>query len=105
MPKPFTEWTVLPHGKLVQLDDGVLSAFGTLHMRLGEYPMRMTVVRLQDRRLVIYSAIALDEGDMETLEAFGTPAYLIVPNELHRLDAKIWKDRYPQLLVVAPAGV
>lgn len=32
------------------------------------------------------------------------PAFLIVPNHLHRLDAKIWKDRYPQMQVVAPAG-
>jgi hypothetical protein len=65
----------------------------------------MTVVRLQDGQLVIYSAIALDEAEMQELESFGSPAYLIVPNDLHRLDAKIWKDRYPELIVVAPAGV
>jgi hypothetical protein len=41
---------------------------------------------------------------MRELEAFGTPAYLIVPNDIHRLDAKCWKDRYPHLTVVAPAA-
>jgi hypothetical protein len=64
----------------------------------------MTVVRLHDDRLVIYSAIALDEEEMAQLEKFGTPAYLIVPNDIHRMDAKIWKKRYPSMFVIAPAG-
>ncbi|MEO6600900.1 MAG: hypothetical protein ABIQ16_13560 [Polyangiaceae bacterium] len=105
MPKPFTEWTVLPHGKLSRLDDNLLSVTGDLHMPLGDVPRRMTVVRLQDGRLVVYSAIALDEAEMQALESFGEPAFLIVPNDIHRMDAKIWKDRYPAARVVAPAGV
>jgi hypothetical protein len=105
MPKPFQEWTVLPHGKLSRLDDNLLSVAGDLRMPLGDVPRRMTVVRLHDARLVIYSAIALNEDEMEALEAFGEPAYLVVPNDLHRMDAKIWKDRYPEALVLAPSGV
>jgi hypothetical protein len=105
MPKPFTEWTVLPHSKLVRLDDNLLSVTGTLRMPVGDVPRRMTVVRLHDSRLVIYSAIALDEAEMNNLEGFGKPSFLIVPNDIHRMDAKIWKDRYPDLRVIAPAGV
>lgn len=105
MPKPFKQWTVLPHGKLSRLDDNILSVTGDLHMPLGDFPRRMTVVRLRDGRLVIYSAIALDEQEMDALEAFGEPWYMIVPNDIHRMDAKIWKDRYSDLVVVAPAGV
>jgi hypothetical protein len=105
MPKPFTEWTVLPHGKLARLDDNLLSVTGDLHMPVGDFPRRMTVVRLQDGRLVVYSAIALDEAEMQALEAFGEPAFVIVPNDIHRMDAKIWKDRYPAARIVAPAGV
>lgn len=105
MPKPFTEWTVLPHSKLVRLDDNLLSVTGTLRMPVGDVPRRMTVVRLHDSRLVIYSAIALDEAEMNNLEGFGKPSFLIVPNDIHRMDAKIWKDRYPELRVIAPAGV
>jgi len=41
---------------------------------------------------------------MQALEAYGTPAFLIVPGDIHRMDAKPWKDRYPSLLVIAPAG-
>jgi hypothetical protein len=105
MPKPFTQWTVLPHGKLSRLDDNLLSVTGDLHMPVGDFPRRMTVVRLESGQLVIYSAIALDEAEMRALEDFGEPAFLIVPNDIHRMDAKIWKDRYPGLTVVAPAGV
>jgi hypothetical protein len=105
MTKPFKEWTVLPHGKLNPLDGRMLTVTGMLHMPpMGEVSRRMTVVRLSDRRLVIYSAIALHEAEMDAIESFGTPAYLIVPNALHRLDAKPWKDRYPALRVIAPSG-
>lgn len=104
MPKPFTEWTVLPHGKLARLDDNLLSVTGDLHMPMGDVPRRMTVARLRDGRLVIYSAIALDEAEMAALESFGDPGFLVVPNDIHRMDAKIWKDRYPHLTVVAPPG-
>jgi hypothetical protein len=105
MTKPFEEWTVLPHGKLSPLDGRMLSVTGMLHMPpMGNVSRRMTVVRLSDGRLVIYSAIALHEAEMSALESFGTPSYLIVPNALHRLDAKPWKDRYPALQVIAPSG-
>ena len=39
---------------------------------------------------------------MKELEAWGTPAFLIVPNAGHRMDARIWKKRYPALTVIAP---
>jgi hypothetical protein len=73
-------------------------------MPMGEFPRRMTVVRLRDGRLIIFSAIALDESEMKALEDYGRPSFLIVPNERHRKDAKIWKDRYPELQVIAPEG-
>lgn len=104
MGKPFTEWTVLPHGALEQLDDRLMTVVGDIHMPLMDFPRRMTVARLDDGRLVIFSAIALDEPEMSRIESFGTPAFLVVPNERHRMDIKIWKDRYPELRVIAPPG-
>jgi hypothetical protein len=97
-------WTVLPHGKLTPIEDGILAVVGKIHMPLMDLPRRMTVVRLSDGRLVVWSAIALDETEMATFEAAGEPAFLVVPNDHHRLDAKAWKERYPQLQVVAPEG-
>lgn len=98
------EWQVLPHGRLTRLDDNVLTVTGEIRVPEGSLSRRMTVVRLRDRRLIIFSAIALDEEQMRELEAFGTPAYLIVPNDHHRMDARIWKDRYPDLRVITPRG-
>jgi hypothetical protein len=104
MTKLHQHWTVLPHGKLTPIDEGILTVVGQIRMPLMNFPRRMTVVRLRDGRLVIWSAIALDETEMATLEAAGRPAFLVVPNDEHRLDAKAWKERYPQLAVVAPEG-
>jgi len=104
MTKTLQRWRVLPHGKLTPVDDNILTVVGELHMPLTDLPRRMTVVRLNDGRLVIFSAIALDDDEMRELEAYGRPAFLVVPNDHHRLDAKIWKDRYPQMQVVAPEG-
>jgi hypothetical protein len=104
MPGTFKEWTVLPHGKLTKIDDNLLTVVGNLPMPMGEFPRRMTVVRLRDGRLVVFSAIALDEPEMCVLEDWGRPSFLIVPNERHRKDARIWKDRYPNLRVIAPDG-
>jgi hypothetical protein len=104
MTQPFEHWTVLPHGKLVQIDENILSVVGDIEMPLMHLPRRMTVVRLVDARLVIFSAIALDEDEMAALEAYGRPSFLVVPSDKHRLDAKTWKDRYPTIMVVAPEG-
>jgi hypothetical protein len=41
---------------------------------------------------------------MQELEAFGRPAYIVVPGSFHRQDARIWKDRYPSAKVVTPRG-
>jgi hypothetical protein len=104
MPEVNLQWTVLPHGKLHEIDPDILTVTGYIRLPFTRLPRRMTVARLAGGRLVIFSAIALDEPGMRALEAFGRPAYLVVPSDKHRLDAKAWKDRYPALQVVAPAG-
>ena len=87
----------------MQIDENMLTVVGEIHMPLKDLPRRMTVVRLTDASLVVFSAIALDEDEMSALEAYGRPAYLVVPSDKHRL-AKTWKDRYPEIQVVAPEG-
>ncbi len=104
MSKPNEHWTVLPHGELIEVNPDILTVVGQIRMPLMNLPRRMTVVRLAGRRLVIWSGIALAEPQMAELDAFGRPAFLVVPNDHHRLDAKGWKERYPQVQVVAPAG-
>ena len=104
MTAPFKTWTVQPHGDLVRVNDRILTVVGEIHMPIGEFPRRMTIVRLASGDLIIYSAVALDEVGMAKLEAFGRPAFMVVPSERHRLDAPGFKARYPAIEVIAPAG-
>ncbi len=98
-------WKVEEHESLVSLGDGLLTVTGAIKMPLGKFPRRMTIAALQDGGgTVVYSAIALRESEMQQIEALGKPAYLVVPNAHHRMDAKIWKQRYPALRVLAPSG-
>jgi hypothetical protein len=104
MSKILETWEVQEHGPLVEVDDGILVVDGTIKMPIGNFPRRMTVVRLAGGGNVVYSAIALAEPQMHQIEALGKPKFLVVPNSHHRMDAKIWKQRYPNLRVVAPSG-
>jgi hypothetical protein len=102
MAKTFTTWTVLPHDPIEKLADNLWRVSGTLNQ--GKLQRQMVLARLADGRVVIHNAIALREEDMKQIEAWGTPSVLFVPNAFHRQDAAIWKQRYPGLTVVTPAG-
>ncbi|MEO8740088.1 MAG: hypothetical protein ABI537_10345 [Casimicrobiaceae bacterium] len=104
MTKPFEQWQVLPHGKLTEIEPNILTVTGQIRMPLTDFERRMTVVRLRDSRLIIFSAISLDEHEMRAIEGLGRPAFLVVPNDHHRLDARTWKQRYPAVEVIAPEG-
>lgn len=65
-------------------------------------PRNMIVYRFANRQLLIYSAIALDKPTLTELETLGTPSYLVVPNRFHRLDAGVYKGRFPALQVLCP---
>jgi hypothetical protein len=101
-PKGHQGWTVLPHGPIVKLADNLWHVTGDLPgMSLKR---TMSVVRLQHGGLILHNPVALDEASMKRLEAWGTPEFLVIPNGWHRLDAKIFKDRYPEARVIAPRG-
>lgn len=104
MTAPHTQWTVLPHGRLQPLGARILTVTGTVKMPIGTFERRMTAVRLGEGDLVLYSPVALGEDEMRRLEAFGRPAWLIVPGSHHRVDLKIFKDRYPAVKVIAAPG-
>ncbi len=102
MASAHSEWTVLPHGPLTQLADNLWWVSGDLpQMSLKR---TMTVARLASGGLVIHNAIALEPKAQAELEALGEPKVLIVPNGMHRLDARAYKQRYPQIRVLGPEG-
>lgn len=95
------EWAahVLPHSSITELAAGLWHVTGVL----GPTPREMVIYRLSDGSLLIHSAIALDDLGLAHLESLGTLKIMIVPNRIHRIDAGIYKRRYPELVVVAPA--
>ena len=95
-------WTVLPHGPIEKLTDNLWRVQGDL----PNMPIKrvLTVARKTDGRLVIHNAIAMNDAAMAELEDWGEPAFLVVPNGHHRLDAPAFKRRYPKIIVVAPRG-
>lgn len=99
------EWHshVLPHSAIEELAPNLWHVTGTLPSSTM-VPREMVLYRLADSSLLIHSAIALDEQTMAQLESLGTPKILVVPNRIHRLDAGVYKQRYPQLIVVCPAA-
>ncbi len=99
MAKCFTTWTVLPHDPIEKHAENLWSVSGNMP---GGNQRRMTLARRADGGLVIHNPIALDDAEMKEVEAFGKPAFLIVPNAFHRQDSIIYKQRYPALSVLCP---
>ena len=103
MAKTFRVWTTLKHDPIEKHGDNMWSVKGT--MPNPSISRRMSIARLANGGLVIHNAVALDDASMKELEAFGEPAYLLVPNGFHRQDAFIYKERYPKLRVLCPRAV
>jgi hypothetical protein len=102
VPKAFRTWTVLPHKPIEKLAENLWRVEG--RMPRGETRRQAVLARMKDGRVVVHNAIALDDGEMRELEAWGKPAAIVVPNRFHRQDAFIFKDRYRDARVVAPKG-
>lgn len=102
MAKADDTWKVLPHRPLEKLTENLWRIEGDL----PGMPLKrvMTVVRRTSGELVVHNPIALDEGTMAEIDGWGKVAYLIVPNGWHRLDAKVFKARYPAAKVLCPEG-
>jgi len=94
------EWKdyVLPHGPLVELSKGKLWSV------TGKFtPDRnMIIYKTNDDKLIIHSAIVLDEKTQKQVELLGTPHVVIIPNRFHCRDAKAYKNRYPEIKVLCP---
>jgi hypothetical protein len=102
MPKAFDKWQVFPHRPLEKLEPNLWRIEGDLPGANGTRVM--TIARLKDGSLCIHNGIALEDELMTEIEAFGKPTLLVVPNGFHRLDSKIYKERYPSLRVICPTG-
>jgi hypothetical protein len=96
------EWIVPDHKPIEKFDDRVWRVEAPIE---GKPLSRvMTIARRADDRLVLHSVIPLGDEAMAEIEAWGEPAFLVVPNAYHRLDAPAYKERYPHMEVLCPPG-
>lgn len=102
MAKAHATWTVLSHGPVEEIADGVWRVEGAL----PKMAMRrvMTIARMASGGLVVHGPIALDEAAMRKVDALGDVAFIVVPNGYHRLDAPAYAARYPKARVLCPRG-
>src|SRR5277367_2400294 len=95
-----------PYRPIAKLEDNLWTVDGDIRLPGGIFVRKMTLMRLNDGRIAIHSAILLDEAGMADIERWGEPAFCVVPNRRHRLDAPAFRSRYPRLLkIVCPAVV
>ncbi len=102
MAKANTVWRVHPHGAIEKLDDHLWR----VEAKLPGMEMKrvMTIGKRADGMLVIHNGIALGEPEMAEIDAWGKVGVIVVPNAFHRLDAKVFADRYPDARVLCPSG-
>jgi len=95
-------WRVLPHRPLAQLSERIWRLEGDLE----GMPMKrvMTIARRADGELVVHNAIAADDPTMAAIAKLGEVRAILVPNGFHRLDAKVFHERFPAAQVICPAG-
>lgn len=91
---------IYPYDPPRQLASNLWQVRGSL--AIAGMSRNMTVYRLADGRLVLYSVVAMHEDGQRALEALGTPAIMVMPHDRHQMDAPFYKRRYPQLRIVAP---
>ncbi len=85
-----------PFGTEIWIADDWLQTLGMT------IPVRMTVIRLEDRRLFIHSPLALSPQLRAQLDALGDVRYVIAPNRFHHLFAADY-GAYPDArLFLAP---
>ena len=90
---------IYPYHPLKSLAANLWQVEGSLANGL---PRNMTVYRLPDGRLLLYSVVAMRDADLGALEKLGSPAIMVMPHDRHQMDAPFYKRRYPDLRILAP---
>jgi hypothetical protein len=91
---------LLPFAEGVWVDSEPVRNFGNIGLRLNA---TMTVLRLSDESLLLYSPVAMTPRRRAAVEALGPVAHLYAPNLYHHLWIGEWATAFPSARVHAPA--
>jgi hypothetical protein len=84
----------------VWLDSEPVHNFGNIGLRLHS---TMTVLRLRDKSLLLYSPVAMTPSRRAAVEALGPVAHLYAPNLYHHLWIGEWATAFASARLHAPA--
>jgi len=90
---------------LQKFADGVWVASAPQKFMGWEFGARMTVLRLGDGSLVVYSPLAIDDSLKHELEAIGPVGHIVAPSLFHHLYAGDAAAAFPEAKVHGPAGL
>lgn len=97
-PRP---WIVLPHDPFLKHDDAVWSV--TAPIPGLAIKRRMVIARLASGDLVFYNAVPLADDALAELRAWGRLAYVVIPNQFHKIDAHAFRERLGVRLLCDPS--
>ncbi|HET8724187.1 MAG TPA: hypothetical protein VFM53_08255 [Anaeromyxobacteraceae bacterium] len=92
MPKPPRPWTVERHGPVEQLEENLWTVTGDVPGVPG-LKRRMAIARRSDGGLVFFNAVPVSDEALREIRALGRPAFLVVPQHLHMIDAHAFREK------------
>lgn len=91
---------------LEQVAEGVWQATDVLAAPGGvRFPLRMTVLRVEDGTLVVHSPVRLDDVLVNAINALGNVSTVIGPNKYHHLHLRSAMERWPQARLLGAPGL
>lgn len=82
-----------------QIHEDLWEVQGEWSNKLGR---RMTVIRINSNELLVHSAIALSDDDLNWLNSFGKVKYIVAPNSFHCSDAPWFAQKFPDAQLFVP---
>jgi hypothetical protein len=97
------------HGSLETVFPEMLYRLEAPGCEYGPPTRNMTIYRVpvtgeeNEHKLLIFNAIAVQDDTLQDILKLGIPSVMVVPNDMHRCCAGVWKKRFPDLQVVCPS--
>lgn len=104
MPKQPRPWIVTRHDPIVELEENLWAVESDVPGLPG-LRRWMHIIKLSDGRLAFHNAVPVDDGALERIRSFGTPAILLVPHHLHALDAHSFREKLGLKAYAARASI
>lgn len=82
-----------------QIHEDLWEVRGEWSNKLGR---RMTVIRINSNELLIHSAIAIKDADLNWLNSLGKVSYIVAPNTFHCSDAPWYAQKFPDAQLFVP---